>query len=236
MSRLTTEGDNVAPVWSPDDQWVAFGSVRAGSPSRDIYQKRADFSGPAEVLLTKEFVQNPKSWSPDGTMLSYGDRPPGGDDIWALSLEGEGEPRPIVQTSFNEYDHDISPDGRWLAYESNESGQEEIYVQPFPGPGRRWPISTDGGIDPVWSTNGRELFYLNGQKVMAVEVETEPEFRAGTPRLLFEGPHLVGARSYDVSPDGQRFVMIHPEESSAPNQINVVQNWFEELKRLVPTN
>ncbi len=189
------------------------------------------------MLLSKEFNQFPKSWSPDGTMLSYGEFNPGGNDIWVLPLEGEREPRPIVQTSFIEWDHDISPDGGWLAYESNESGRDEVYVQPFPGPGRRWPISTDGGIDPVWSASGRELFYLNGQTVMAVGVETEPEFRAGTPRLLFEGSYLVAiGRFYDVSADGQRFVMIQPEEGSAPTQINVVLNWFEELKQLAPTN
>ena len=117
MSRLTTEGDNYAPVWSPDGQWAAFGSVRAGSLSWDIYRKRADFSGPAEVLFTKELIQNPKSWSPDGTMLSYVENhPASGWDIWVLPLEGERVPRSILRTYFVGVSLTWSPEGRWMAY------------------------------------------------------------------------------------------------------------------------
>jgi serine/threonine-protein kinase len=130
----------------------------------------------------------------------------------------------------------FSPDGQWIVYVSDESGRREVYVRPFPGPGRRIQISTDGGGFPVWSPSGRDIFYLIGQKVMAVEVETQPAFQAGTPRLLFEGSHEVQImRSYDVTPDGQRFVMIQPGARTLPTQLNVVLNWFEELRRLVPT-
>ena len=126
----------------------------------------------------------------------------------------------------------FSPDGRWLAYVSNDSGRNEVYVQPFPGPGARLPISNDGGAEPVWSRNGREMFYRNGDKVMAVEVTLQPSFAAGKPRPLFEGRYhyVAGFRNIDVFPDG-RFLMIQSHQESVPTQINVVQNWVAELER-----
>ena len=134
----------------------------------------------------------------------------------------------------------FSPDGHWLAYQSDESGQQEIYVRPFPGPGGKVPISTEGGVEPVWARNGRELFYRNGDKMMVAAFETKPTFAPAKPRLVFEGHYETGLFSfhpnYDVSPDGQRFLMIKAsEQESAATQINVVVNWSEELKRLVPT-
>jgi serine/threonine-protein kinase len=133
----------------------------------------------------------------------------------------------------------FSPDGRWLAYVSNESGRYEIYVQPYPGPGGKWQISTEGGTEPAWNYNGRELFYRCGNKMMAADIATQPSFAAGKPRMLFEGPYErspATSPNYDVSPDGQRFLMLKSAETgeSAPTQINVVLNWFEELKRRVP--
>jgi len=113
-------------------------------------------------------------------------------------------------------------------------------VQPYPGPGGKWQISTEGGTEPVWNSNGRELFYRSGRKMMAVEIATKPGFTAGKPRVLFEGEYLPTPGTfpnYDVSHDGQRFLMIKPKDAgdAAPAQINVVLNWFEELKRLAPT-
>ena len=133
----------------------------------------------------------------------------------------------------------FSPDGRWLAYSSNESGRSEIYVQAYPGPGGKWQISTEGGTEPLWSRNGRELFYRNGNRMMAVDITTQPNFSAGKPKLFFEGqyePTLVSNANYDISPDGQRFLMLKAieTEAAAPTQINVVLNWFEELKQKVP--
>jgi hypothetical protein len=136
----------------------------------------------------------------------------------------------------------FSPDGRWLAYMSNESGRDEVYVQPFSvtGLGGTKQISVDGGTEPVWAPDGRELFYRNGDKMMAVTIVTDPELSVGTPRLLFEKRFLPGPmwarRNYDVSPDGQRFLMIQREQDLVPTEIIVILNWFEELKRLVPTN
>jgi eukaryotic-like serine/threonine-protein kinase len=145
---------------------------------------------------------------------------------------------PFLQTPFNEGAARFSPDGRWLAYVSDESGGFEIYVQPYPGPGGKWQISTGGGSEPVWNPNGRELFYRSGDKMMAVDITTQLSFAAGKPRMLFDGhyePPPFPIANYDVSPDGQRFLMLKPsEQEAAPTQINVVLNWFEELKRRVP--
>jgi len=118
---------------------------------------------------------------------------------------------------------------------SNESGRKEIYVQPYPGPGGKWQISTDGGTEPLWSRSGREVFYRSGNKMLAVETTTHPGFSAGKPRVLFEGQYLMAVTgpAYDASADGQRFLMV--KEPLSPTQINVVLNWSEELKRLVPT-
>jgi len=145
--------------------------------------------------------------------------------------------RPLTETRFSEGDPRFSPDGHWLAYVSNQSGRPEVYVQPFPGLGEKWRISTDGGNAPLWEPNGRELFYRNGDKLMAVSIGTEPRFVAGPPRLLFEGSYVAETDvDYDVAPDGRRFVMIERGASQAPvRQIALVQNWFTELQQRVPT-
>jgi len=135
----------------------------------------------------------------------------------------------------------LSPDGRWMAYASEESGRREIYVQPYPAPGGRWQISSDGGNEPLWSANGHELFYRSGDRMMDVDISTEREFLASKPQQLFEGSYVPTEggyvrANYDVSPDGQRFLMLkRVDQKSAPlTQINVVLNWSDELKRLVP--
>ena len=167
-------------------------------------------------------------------------------DIWVLRLnepsagpEHSGKPRPFLYTPFTEAAPKFSPDGRWLAYASNESGRFEIYVQPYPGPGGKWPISNEGGMEPVWNPNGRELFYRSDNKMMVVDVETKSGFSASKPRLLFDaGPYLRTSATfpnYDVARDG-RFLMLKRSEQQgqAATQINIVLNWFEELKQRVP--
>jgi serine/threonine-protein kinase len=143
----------------------------------------------------------------------------------------------FLQTPYDEHSGEQSPDGGWLVYASNESGQEEVYVRPFPGSGGRMRVSTEGGREPVWSRDGREIFYRNGEKMMAVAVSMGPEFRLGRPVLLFEGRYRTNRthRQYDVAADGQHFLMTRAHEESEPAQIYVVLNWLEELKRLVPT-
>jgi len=231
--RLTFEGNSRLQSWTPDGKRVTFGSNRAGN--YDLYWKLADGSGQAEQLLSSEYLDAPLSWSPDGQTLAFSEfNPATASDIWMLSLEGDATP--FLTTPFNEELAMFSPDGKWLAYVSDESGRYEVYVQPYPGPGGKWPISTEGGTNPRWSPGGRELFYRNGYQMMSVSVDTEPSFTAEKPRLLFEGQYLLSTRfnvpNYDISHDGQRFVMI----TEASTGIHVVLNWFEELKRLVPTN
>jgi eukaryotic-like serine/threonine-protein kinase len=239
MTRLTFEGnENLNGVWTPDGKRIAFASTKEGP--RNIYWQRADGSGGLEQLTTSENTQVPMSWSPDGQLLSFFEvNPTTGYDIWVLRLS-DRKALPFLRTPFNESVPRFSPDGRWLAYISNESGRYEIYVQPYPGPGGKWQISTEGGTEPTWNPNGRELFYRSGDKMMAVEIATQPSFSASKPRVLFEGryePSPATSPNYSVSPDGQRFLMLKSaeQEAAAPTQINVVLNWFEELKRRVPT-
>ncbi len=150
----------------------------------------------------------------------------------------------MLETEFLERNAALSPDGRWMAYQSNESGQYEVYVRPFPDVnGGRWQVSSGGGEWPLWSPDGRELFYVGSESMMAVPIETEPTFTQGTVDLLFDlGPYLRSPRSrkIDISPEGDRFLMLKAggglDETAETTSIIVVQNWFEELKRLVPTN
>lgn len=170
--------------------------------------------------------------------------PDTGGDVYVLEMDAERKPRPFVQTKFNEGSPRFSPDGHYIAYASNESGRMEVYVTPYPGPGPKIQISTDGGADPVWKGNGGELYYRNGDKMMVVEAGVQPSFRAGKPRLLWEGRYNHGLNSscgapgpsssnYDVTPDGQRFLMIREGDQDVPaTRIHVVLNWTEELKRL----
>jgi serine/threonine-protein kinase len=154
-----------------------------------------------------------------------------------LSLSPNSHPRPFAPSRFNETAPAFSPDGRWLAYVSDESGRLEVYVRPFPGPGEAHTISVGGGSEPVWDRRGRELYFRNGDQMLAVAVSTQPTFTASRPRLLFTGPFVrtVGRINYDVSPDGESFVMLDAgEESGGATKINVLLNWYEELTRRVP--
>jgi Tol biopolymer transport system component len=238
LTRFTFGGTvNGYPSWTPDGKRIAFISNKEGP--LNIFWQLADGSGGLERLTTSDDVQTPNSWSPDGKLLAFNEiTPTTGIDVWVLQLS-DRKAQPILQTPFNESVPAFSPDGRWLAYISDESGRYEVYVQPYPGPGGKWQISTEGGTEPVWNTNGRELFYRSGDKMMAVDITTQPGFAAGKPRMLFEGqyqPTPVTFPNYDVAPDGQRFLMLKPvdQAQAAPTQINVVLNWFEELKRRVP--
>jgi Tol biopolymer transport system component len=236
LTRLAFEGSvNNIPAWSPDGKRVVFSSNRSGVAS-NVFWALADGSGGAERLTTSEHVNFPTSVSSKGQLAYVEVAPDTGSDIWVLQIS-DRKAQPFVRTRFDETAPAFSPDGRWLAYSSTESGRREIFVQPYPGSGGKWQISTDGGHEPVWNPKGRELFYRIGSRVMAVDVDTTSGFSAGKPRALFEGPYAVGTGFplYDVSPDGQRFLMLKPVDvQAAPTQINVALNWLEELKRRVP--
>ncbi|MEE8326649.1 MAG: protein kinase [candidate division NC10 bacterium] len=241
-TRLTTEG-GAHSVWTPDGTRVAF-NHDVSSSSSGLSWIPADGSGEAERLFEgSSHQERPDAWSPDGRLLAFSDdrQSASGRDIWILPRDGE--PSPFLATPYTEDGPMFSPDGRWLAYVSDESGQREVYVQPYPGPGPRHPISAGGGRAPTWSGKGDELFYRSGDstQMMVVPVETEPEFQAGTPQVLFEGQYRSdqGDAHYDVTPDGQRFLMIKEssgDSGESPPELIVVLNWFEELKRLVPAN
>ena len=238
LTRFTFEGNsNLYPTWTPDGKRIAFTSDKEGPGN--IYWQMADGSGGLERLTTSQNLQAPVSWSPNGERLAFIElSPTTAADIWVLRLS-DRKAQAFLQTPAYEGAPQFSPDGRWMAYASDASGRREIYVQPYPGPGGKWQISTDGGNEPVWDRSGRELFYRNADKMMAVDITTQPSFSAGKPKMLFEGryvPNTATIPNYDVSRDGQRFLMLKgaEQEQAAPTQINVVLNWTEELKRLVP--
>ncbi len=231
--RLTDEGTyNVGPVWTPDGQWIVFSSRRKGQVH--VYRKRADGSSGVEHLATRPFRSFPSSWSPDGNVLALMERPSGNTDVSILLREDGATPRPFISSPENEWSPQFSPNGKWLAYVSiGTDGSNSVYVRPYPEPDVTWLVlgKQDFRIWPwlAWSPDGSELFHCDGEKMTAVSVQMEPEFKASQPRVLFEGSYLS---VFDVSPDGQRFLMIKIETD--PNPIHVVLNWFEELRHLVP--
>ncbi|MCH7805236.1 MAG: serine/threonine-protein kinase [Acidobacteria bacterium] len=238
-TRLTFEpAFDFTPVWTPDGQRVVFRSSREGGQN-NLFWKAADGTGQVERLTRSPNGQQPSSFSPDGKRLVFVEQSPEtGFDLHVLSMEGEPTSQPLLQTPFTENRPVLSPDGHWIAYQSNESGQAEVYVRPFPNVEEgKWRISREGGFSPLWAPNGRELFYRSGDAMIGVTVETDPTFRAGSPKVLFTGEYY--GLSYDISPDGQRFLLIkeaeQTEETATRTELIIVQNWFEELKRLVPT-
>ena len=257
-SRITFGGNNrFLPVWSPDGAQLAFADAPV-RPNR-ILVASADGSGLGKTLLEREGQRVfPTSWSPDGqTLAFYEDYPDTGRDIYVVPVAEDSAPVPFVATPFQERAAAFSPDGRWLAYVSNKSGRDEVYVRPYPGPGRESTISTTGGQEPVWATDGRELFYRNQDQMFAVAVDISgEEFQAEPPEQLFAGSYDLDSAStsrassdvleadggggnpnYAVAADGQRFLMIKHSgvfaEGRRP-EIKVVLDWFEELNARVP--
>jgi eukaryotic-like serine/threonine-protein kinase len=228
LNPLTTPGSSQFPKWTPDGKYVVYRGTRNGH--RHIYRKAADGSADEMPLTSKATIPTVGSVSKDGKWLAFedGDVTAGtASDLWVLSLEGEKEPEVFLRTPASESGPRFSPDGRWISYASNESGRSEIYVRPFPGPGQKVPVSTNGGADAQWSSDGSELFYLEGRRMMAVHVSTTPVFTAGDPKLLFDEPFSQPS----VSPDGKRFLVILLRAETQPlTQINVVTRWAKELK------
>ncbi len=227
LTRITVGGDNRSPIWTPDGRRITHSHNSAVSWSP------ADGSSREETLWTGNFGV-PSSWYPDGKRLLFTNVGPNNQtDVSVLSVEGERKATPVVQSAFVESHGVFSPDGRRLAYGSNESGQSEIYLQEFPGPGVRVQVSSQGGSNPLWARNGRELFYRSGDKLMAVDITTEPAFQVGVARALFQGRYNPpGMGNYDVSADGRRFLLVKSGGSAPPvTQLNVILNWPADVKR-----
>jgi Tol biopolymer transport system component len=236
LTRLTFQALNTFPIWTPDGKWITFQSSKGGP--MNLFRMPADLSGPEQQLTKGDNDANPGSWSPDGKELVFDVQDAiNASDIWVMPANDFSKARPWLRTTASEARARFSPNGRWLAYVSNETGRFEVYVRPFAGPGGKQQISTEGGLEPLWAPTGKELFYRSGRKMMVVEVTTDSSFTKNAPRLLFEGqfvgPNIPIGRSA-ISPDGERFLMLEPVDSSQPaNQMNIVLNWSEELKKKV---
>jgi Tol biopolymer transport system component len=218
------------PIWAPDSIRVAFRASPKGMA--DLYQKSLAGTSQEEPLLESNTAKFPYSWSSDGRFIAFETRGVlnTATDIWVLPLEGDRKPFPFLQTQFLERTPHFSPDARWLVYVSDESGRDEVYVAPFPGPGRKWQISSNGGDRPRWRRDGREIYYLTSDnKIMAVEVGARGDtFAVGAAKALFEARAMRGGNVYDVTGDGQRFLVntLVQAQTSAP--LTLVINWLTE--------
>jgi serine/threonine-protein kinase len=225
-------------LWTPDSQQLVFSSER-DEGDYGIYRMLADGTGQEERLMTIDGGNgDASSFSPNGEQLLFREN----QNLHLLTLGDGSTPQPIVRSEFIDRAGAISPDGQWLAYESTESGRTNIHVQPFPDSGGlKWQISTTGGEEPRWGPEGQELFYRDNEAVLVVPIDDGPGFRSGAPEQLFSGSYVYRGSnrpSYDVSPDGQRFVMLNSQELAGQigdqTALTVVENWFEELIRLAP--
>ncbi|UCF36313.1 MAG: serine/threonine-protein kinase [Acidobacteriota bacterium] len=240
QTRLTfDDGPDIGPVWSPDDEYVYFGSQRGSSWG--VFRKRSDGAGKAERLTEDGSTVIPYGISPDGKFLAYHVNSGGRTSIWLLDLEEKGSPTQLSESSFDEYDAVFSPDGRWIAYESRESGRTEIYIRPFPGPGGKWQVSTIGGQMPRFSKDGRTLYYCGlDYKVWQVSVQIDGDsLKVGNPEQLLDKPDNLLEQEWDASGDGQHFYLVKRTASGAdetgPNLVLLTFNWFEELNRMLTT-
>ncbi len=239
-SRLVADGNSRRPLWTPDGKRILF-TWESLIPPPYIYLQPADGSAEREQLITYHSKLWPGSVSPDGELLAFTGIKDRDWDILIYSFRDKNI-TPFLETDYFEGFPEFSPDGRWLAYVSEKSGEYEVYVRSSAGTGGVWKISHQGGTAPIWARNGKQIFYRNDDKaqVWVVDIQTESDFYAGPPRLLFEKPGYHSSnpiREYDLSLDGKRFLMVKNEvrESRPVTEMILIQNWFEELKRRVPT-
>jgi Tol biopolymer transport system component len=234
-TRFTDNTYDASPVWAPNGDRVAFASLRKGL--MNLYWKSSSGSGAEELLLESDQIKTPTDWSADGRFLLFRSiDPQTGWDLWVLPVAGDRKPFPFLKTPFEERDGQFSPDGKWIAYQSNESGlQFEIYVRPFPGPGGSIQISANGGAQPRWNKNSKEIFYLSlDSKMMAAPVKVSPDGQSlepETPAALFPvrtvGGPLPGVfrQQYAVSSDGQRFLVNLAADEGVASSITLIYNW-----------
>jgi len=237
-SRFTFTSPNEFPAWSPDGSHIAFTSSRDGGPS-NLYQKAVSGAAQDEPLDKAAHSKRPDDWSRDGRYIieETPNDPKTGQDIWVLPLFGDRKPFPYLQTAFNERTAKLSPNGEWLAYVSDETRRNEVYVQTFPTPGGKWQVSTDGGVLPVWSRDGKELFFIGADgKLTAVEVKGDvkggAKFEAGASKALFDAHYGAGVNGwFDVTKDGRFLIPVQAEQAAAGVPMTVVVNWTAGLKK-----
>jgi tRNA A-37 threonylcarbamoyl transferase component Bud32 len=224
-SRLTTDRISERPIWTPDGRRIVYSSTA------DLWWVAANLSERPDSLLISVGARYAASVFPDGKAVLFNEDGSGHNGIRALVFDSAPAARTLIPMKFGETAPSLSPDGKWIAYQSDETGRTEIYVHPYPGPGARIPVSIQGGTEPLWSRNGRELFYRVDDSLMVATVSTTPSFTVSGRRRLFTAPFLTGRplREYDVSPDGQRFVMVRG--SDAPLKLISVHHFFERLAR-----
>ena len=233
-SRVTFEGSSLYSIWSPNSTQLAYNSRQNGR--EEIHVRTVGDSGPDKRLPTNGDSNFPFSWSPDGRFIAGVSVNATGNHVWVYGVDDPSATRAFAQTPLREGGPTFSHDGRWIAYVGLKSGRDEIYMRPFPGPGEEWTISTEGGNEPVWARKIGQLFYRHGDAMMAVDITTTPTAVVGTPRKLFEGSYSRSPAfwpNYDVTPDGQRFLMIKGSPRVPATRINVMLDWAGELKRLV---
>ncbi len=236
---LTSYGNNIAPLWTPDGRNVIYSQWLGGEGSK-VFLLPADRSAEPKLLTESDHVLSAASWSPEGDYLAFVEKHPATDyDIWVMRMKDK-ERIPIACTEAREGHAAFSPNGRWIAYSSDQLGQRQVFVQPFPPTGRIERVSVEPGASPVWGSDGRELFYreAGNHKIWVVDVATESDFAAGKPRVLFEYEKSIQgteSRAYDITRDSEFLLIKRIEPEPIPvTRINVVLNWFEDLKRLVP--
>jgi len=238
QTRLTfSQTPDASPAWSPDGSSIVYSSFREGK--FQMFQKPSNGSGNEELLLKADGAVFPDDWSRDGKYIVYemDTGPQTKIDLWVLPLFGDRKPFPFLATDFQETHSRLSPDGRFIAYVSDESGRPEVYVQTFPNPGGKWQISSTGGDQPVWRSDGKELYFLAADRnLMAVAMNTSPEFEAGRPQTLFTArlpqTNMTDDRNnYSPTPDGKRFLVAAVPAETTSYPITVVLNWAAELKK-----